>query len=96
MMRASSNGGTYSSPRASRSSAATRCRSSLELAQRTISAPQAAVRATFTGAAFSGITIVAGTPSRAAAAATPWAWLPLESATTPRSIAARGVDASAL
>ena len=39
------------------------------------------------GAAFSGITIVAGTPSRAAAAATPCAWLPLESATTPRSIA---------
>ena len=51
--------------------------------------PQSA--ATLTGAAFSGITIVAGTPSREAAAATPWAWLPLESATTPRSIAANGV-----
>ena len=51
--------------------------------------PSAAVRATFTGAAFSGITIVAGTPSSAAAAATPCAWFPLESATTPRSIRSR-------
>ena len=96
MIRASSNGGMYSSERVSRISAATRWRSSLEFAQRTISAPNAAVRATFTGAAFSGITIVAGTPCSAAAAATPCAWFPLESATTPRSIAANGVDASAL
>ena len=86
----------YSSPRSSRSSEATRWRSSLELAQRMISAPQAAVRATFTGAALSGITIVARTPSSAAAAATPCAWFPLESATTPLAIRSRGVDERAL
>ena len=40
MMRGSSNGGMYSSPRSSRISAAARRRCSLELPQRTISAPQ--------------------------------------------------------
>ena len=86
----------YSRERAAAISAARPLRSSLEFALRTISAPQAAVRSTFTGAAFSGITIVAGTPWSEAAAATPCAWLPLESATTPRAIRSAGVEASAL
>jgi multidrug efflux pump subunit AcrB len=32
-----------------------------------------------------GMTMIAGVPTRAAAAATPWAWLPDANATTPRA-----------
>src|SRR5512135_2655380 len=47
------------------------------------SAPSASVFCIFTRGASAGITIVAGTPSRRAAQATPCAWLPDENATTP-------------
>jgi hypothetical protein len=42
------------------------------------------------------MTIVAGILNSCAAAATPWAWLPEENATTPPARAAAGIDASLL
>jgi hypothetical protein len=48
-----------------------------------ISAPAARVASTFTAGASEGMTIAAAIPSRRAARATPWAWLPDEKATTP-------------
>ena len=38
------------------------------------------------------MTITAGMPRRRAAAATPWAWLPEENATTPPARSANGID----
>jgi hypothetical protein len=57
-------------------------------------APQRRVRATFTAFAPSGTKIVASEPNRAAANATPWAWLPALAATTPRARAAGSAAAS--
>ena len=48
------------------------------------SAPSARTRSSFTAVASAGMNTVAGTPSRRAARATPWPWLPLDDATTPR------------
>ena len=50
-----------------------------------ISAPYPLVAATFGSAAPTGMNTVAAVPSRLAASATPWAWLPALAATTPRA-----------
>jgi hypothetical protein len=46
-------------------------------------APMAAVASSFTFGASLGMTMIAGMPRRRAAQATPCAWLPLETPTTP-------------
>src|SRR5688572_6856254 len=53
-----------------------------------ISAPCERVPSTLIEGASDGMTIVAGMPSRSAAMATPWAWLPDEKATTPARLSA--------
>jgi len=48
------------------------------------SPPKPITPSTLTFGESDGMTMIAGVPTRAAAAATPWAWLPDEKATTPR------------
>jgi len=58
-------------------------RSSRSRSYSTTSAPSAAVRSRLGRGASRGMTMTAGMPNSFAAAATPWAWLPEENATTP-------------
>ena len=64
--------------------AATSSRDSVARSYKTTSAPSALVASSFIRGAFDGITIVAAIPSFFAAHATPWAWFPLDTPTTPR------------
>ena len=59
-------------------SSATRRRSSDAGPTTTTWAPSASTRARLIAGASDGMTIAAGTPSRRAARATPWAWFPDE------------------
>ena len=58
--------------------------------------PAARVASSFTAGASDGMTMVAAMPSRRAAIATPWAWLPDEKATTPRARSASSSSSSRL
>ena len=78
MIRSSSNGGMIARPRSAAIRSATAWRSSLAVPTTTISAPSAATRSRLIAGASDGMTTTAGAPSRRAARATPWAWLPDE------------------
>ena len=78
MIRSSSNGGMIASPRSAAMASARACRSSDAVPTMTISAPSAATRSRLIAGASLGITTIADVPSRRAARATPWAWLPDE------------------
>src|SRR6266566_7019272 len=71
-------------------------RSSRARSYSTTSAPKALVRSRLESGASAGITMVAGILRIFAAAATPWAWLPDENATTPPPRALSGIDDSLL
>ena len=80
-----SNGWISTAPvRAANSRAATSASSTL-LPAYSISAPYPLVAVTLGSGAPSGMKTVARMPSRPAASATPWAWLPALAATTPRA-----------
>ena len=78
MIRSSSYGGMIDRPRSAAIASATSRRSSLELPTMTIWAPSAATRSRLIAGASDGMTTTDGAPSRRAARATPWAWLPDE------------------
>src|SRR4029077_17371467 len=71
-------------------------RSSRSRSYSTTSAPKALVRSRLASGASAGITMVARMLRICAAAATPWAWLPEENATTPPPRASGGIDDSLL
>src|SRR6202049_151900 len=71
-------------------------RSSRSRSYKTTSAPYALVRSRLERGASAGITMVARMFRICAAAATPWAWLPEENATTPPPRASFGIDDSLL
>src|SRR6202790_4035706 len=71
-------------------------RSSRSRSYKTTSAPYALVRSRLERGASAGITMFARMFRICAAAATPWAWLPEENATTPPPRAACGIDDSLL
>src|SRR3984893_6297289 len=71
-------------------------RSSRSRSYSTTSAPYALVRSRLDSGASAGITMVACIFRICAAAATPWAWLPDENATTPPPRASCGIDDSLL
>ena len=78
MIRSSSYGGMIASPRSAAIASARSRRSSDAGPTVTISAPSAATRSRLMAGASLGMTMTAGAPSRRAARATPWAWLPEE------------------
>ena len=78
MMAGSSYGSTITSPRSSTSRSASRCRSSESIPVNWISAPSRSTPSIFTRGASRGMQITACAPSRRAARATAWAWLPEE------------------
>ncbi len=82
MMRGSSYGFTRAAPVRRAISAPISSRTSRSRSYSRISAPSARVLAILIAGASAGMTMVAGTPRSLAAAATPWAWLPEEKATT--------------
>ncbi len=96
MTAASSYGATGVRPRSRASSDARAARSSDDGPTRTISAPSARTRSSLIRGASDGITTTAWTPSRRAARATPWPWLPDEWLTTPAARAASDRLAMAL
>ena len=65
--------------------AATSSRDSVARSYSTTRAPSAFVASSFIRGALDGMTIVAAIPSFFAAHATPWAWFPLDTPTTPRA-----------
>src|SRR5919202_4850406 len=69
---------------------ASACASSKTSPCRMTRAPYPRVADTFASGAWLGMTMVAATPARAAATATPWPWLPADAAMTPRSRALAG------
>ena len=81
----SSNGWTNVAPVRSTISRAMATLSAPVLSYATTMAPDRSVRARLIAGASLGITMVAGTPNRRAASATPCAWLPEDAATTPRA-----------